>query len=244
MKIKQPWSNKSFSEQILIIGIILSIMITFGVISCSSPSESNPPYNENQAPVIIRVEKIPNDRLAVRDTAIFTCYAEDPEGERLTYQWTIPDWWETFAGFYIYSGQTVKFFADSALVQNGTARAIPFFVEIYDSWWFKTTYWDSITVIPRDWVNAPPRIVDLYASSDRVAPLDTTEITAVIEDPDDGIHTLSFEWDYDGGYNLASSVTHMTWKAPHIPMTYTITLIVEDSYRNVTTKSIEIRVDN
>lgn len=234
--------------------LLVLAVVMFAISSCKTPEETNPPYQGNSYPVFQWLEKDPWS-INVGDTATFKVYAEDPDGDYLTYSWSIPEWWETYASFYTYFGNPVKFFADTFVVIDGHYRAIPFKVDIYDSWQWRTTYWDSIYVYPRQSDDDdddnddddpepqfPPTIRAIIPEKDMVSPLEIIDIFSSVTDPDNATGSLEFEWSYNGGYLLENHGRNMVWQAPHDPASYKIKLTVIDPQNNSDTDSIYVRV--
>jgi hypothetical protein len=87
--------------------------------------------------------------------------------------------------------------------------------------------------------NEPPSITSLLADPDAVAPGAASTVSCVAGDPDGD--TLSYAWEYTGGY-LQGTGSTVTWIAPSVANTYTVTVTVSDGNGGTDEDSVAISV--
>ena len=87
--------------------------------------------------------------------------------------------------------------------------------------------------------NQPPSITSLTADPDAVAPGEASTVTCVADDSDGD--TLSYAWEYTGGY-LQGTGSTVTWIAPSVANTYTVKVTVSDGNGGTDENSVAISV--
>jgi len=148
--------------------------------------------------------------LAPGGSCTINCAASDPDGDTLTYGWTVS------GGAISGEGDTVTWTAPTteetytitATVSDGKGR----------------TASDSCDITAQV-VNTPPEVTSLTPSTTSLAPGDSCTINCAASDPDGD--TLTYEWTATGGAISGEGDT-VTWTAPTTEETYTITVTVSD----------------
>jgi hypothetical protein len=152
------------------------------------------------------------------------CTASDPDGDALTYSWTIT------GGSISGTGSTVTWTAPS------TAGTFYITVIVSDGKGGTATRSVSITATNRN-----PAISSLIATPATVVTGGNSVITCTASDPDSD--TLTYSWIYVGG-SISGSGNTITWTAPSAFGIYIVTAIVSDGKGGIATQSVSITVTN
>ena len=163
----------------------------------------------NQVPTISGLIADPAT-VAPGGASTITCTATDPDGDALTYAWTATG--GTISG----TGSAVSWIAPGA---EGTYTIT---VTVDDGKGGTAT--DDVTVVVST-VNSPPVISSLIANPPSVAPSGASTITCTATDADGD--TLTYGWTAAGG-SISGMGSSVTWTAPALEGTYTITVTVAD----------------
>ena len=66
--------------------LLLAVIVQVALFGCHSPSPTPPVYPHNHAPLIDSLIAIP-DTIGSSDSTVVTCFATDPDGDSLVYDW-------------------------------------------------------------------------------------------------------------------------------------------------------------
>ena len=152
-----------------------------------------------------------------------SCTASDPNGDALTYQWTVS------GGAISGEGSTVTWVAPTA---EGT-----YTINVTASDGKGGTTSDSLTISV---VNTPPVIASLTSSETSVAPEESCSVTCTASDPDGD--TLTYQWTATDG-TISGEGSTVTWVAPTAEGTYTINVTVSDGKGGTASDSLTISVE-
>ncbi len=162
------------------------------------------------------------------------CDAEDPDGDELSYEWTV-------------SGGEVS---GSGAVVNWTASDVVGLYDIQvvvaDSYGCKDTRSLSISVVTGEppiiekLVVTPiePKYLKTYPGGYKVGKTKEYDIECVVSDTSGG---LFYEWSCDAG-EIFGEGSVITWTAPDVSGKVTITVAVSDVADNVVSKSVVFQV--
>jgi hypothetical protein len=176
----------------------------------------------NQPPAISSLTAS-KERVSPSDSCQVKCVASDPDGDKLSYAWSVN------GGSISGKGPTVTW----------TAPAAPsdyiIMVKVTDGRGGEAAAELTIVVA----VNHPPVIDSLTAEPQTVKKAMTSTIQCTASDLDDD--KLSYAWSASGG-NISGEGSGVTWVAPNAFGTYTITVTVTDGRGGEATETIDIEV--
>lgn len=181
-----------------VILILLSLLV---VLACKTP---------NQAPTITNITSASISITPGGDTTI-TCTATDPDGDTITYSWTVTG--GTVSG----TGGTITWEAPGA---EGTYTIS---VEVSDGKGGTDTDSVSIEVAVG---NNPPNITSVTPGDVSVSPGGSTTVTCTATDPDGD--PLTYTWSAPDGGAISGTGSSVTWQAPAAEDTYGIEVTVSD----------------
>lgn len=185
---------------------------------------------QNQPPTVASVTADP-PVIQPKGTSTIEVNAADPNGDALTYKWTVPQGWT--------EQTTGKDGVIKVTAPDKTSASARIVVEVSDGHGGKA----SGAVVVRTPLNQPPRIQSLTAGSGKLQPGDTRKLSASVFDPEGD--SLSYTWKLPKGWSGSSNTSSIDVTAPRdYGTTYTFTLEVSDG-SNTSTKKVSLTmVDN
>jgi predicted secreted protein len=153
--------------------------------------------SDNQLPTISSLTANPQT-VAPGKTTTLTAQASDPDGQSLSYSWTLPNNW-TQSG----QGKSVQLTAPNQFGTSGTVR-----VTVSDGTGGTAT--SSVVVYTRD--NRSPVVSSVTASPQPASPGAKVQVEALASDPDG--RTLSYTWQVPSGWSKSGSGQKITLTAP------------------------------
>ncbi len=196
-------------------GLIILVIVILPIVGCTLA---------NQLPVISSITANNEGEINPGDNYQIECIAQDPDGDELTYAWTVDD--GTISG----KGPTVTWTAPEA---PGTYNIG---VEVSDGRDGIAIEQLTIEVLAP---NQPPVVESLTAEQQRVEEASNTPITCSASDPDGD--ELSYVWTASGG-TISGEGPAVTWTAPDEYGTYTIMVEVSDGRDGIATEQLTIEV--
>ncbi len=176
----------------------------------------------NHSPVITSLRAEP-EAVLLSESCQIECTASDPDGDELSYEWLASE------GKIDGSGAMVTWTAPES---EGLYNIE---VIVTDSRGGEVT--DYVTIPVK--VNRPPIINSLIANADWVAPSGSLQVKCEAEDSDGD--EIGYEWTTSGG-DISGSGAVVSWTAPGAVGTYTIAVVVTDSYGAEDTSSLTVSV--
>lgn len=178
--------------------------------------------NVNTAPIIYSLTPSVTS-LGPSDSCTIGCSASDPNGDTLSYGWSVS------GGAISGTGSTVTWTAPT------TEGVYTISVTVSDGRGGE----DSESCIVST-INAPPSITSLTPSATSVLPEDSCTIGCIATDP--GGDTLSYSWSASGG-TITGTGSTVTWTAPAAEGIYTISVTVSDGKGGEDSASCTITVE-
>jgi hypothetical protein len=176
----------------------------------------------NHWPIITSL-KAAADWTAPLNNIRVTCNASDPDGDKLSYNWSAS------GGNISGTGAVVNWTAPPSIGSYDVT------VIVTDGRGGEVT--DYATIIVR--ANTPPIITSLIADADWTAPSGSLQVTCTATDPDGD--ELSYEWTNTGG-NITGTGAVVNWTAPAEVGIYDIIVVVTDGHGEEATKSVILSV--
>jgi hypothetical protein len=176
----------------------------------------------NHWPIITSL-KAAADWTAPLNNIRVTCNASDPDGDKLSYNWSAS------GGNISGTGAVVNWTAPPSIGSYDIT------VIVTDGRGGEVT--DYTTIIVR--ANTPPIITSLIADADWTAPSGSLQVTCTATDPDGD--ELSYEWTNTGG-NITGTGAVVNWTAPAEVGIYDIIVVVTDGHGEEATKSVILSV--
>ena len=178
----------------------------------------------NGQPAIISLGARPEAVLPLESCHV-TCHAKDPDGDKLSYNWSAN------RGAIVGEGATITWTAPlSAGSYNVT-------VVVVDGHGGEVRDYVTILVM----ASTLPIITGLVADADWIAPLSNVQVTCNAVDPDGD--ELTYEWSATGG-DISGTSPAVNWAAPEETNNYDITVVVTDSQGANATRSITLIASN
>jgi hypothetical protein len=177
----------------------------------------------NHRPIITSL-KAAADWTAPLNNIRVTCNASDPDGDKLSYNWSAS------GGNISGTGAVINWTAPTSIGSYDVT------VTVTDGRGGEVT--DYVTIMVR--ANTPPIITSLIADADWTAPSGNLQVTCNASDPDGD--ELSYEWTASGG-NITGTGVAVNWTAPEVVGIYDVTVVVTDGHDKEATKSVILSVD-
>ena len=185
----------------------------------SAPTETAAP---NQPPEILALT-VESDRIEPFGLSPLACEAVDPDGDTLTYVWSVT------AGEVYGDGPRIEW---GSPVAEGLYRVS---VTVDDGRGGTADY----SVPLRVKANVAPQFVGMVSDTDWLVGGETTRFTCDVGDADGD--KLSLEWSATGG-ELFGEGNAVIWMAPEVDDVYWITVIARDSYGGEARRTLPISV--
>lgn len=178
----------------------------------------------NHQPVVTSLQAEP-DRVPPLGSCQIVCNATDPDGDKLSYNWSVS------GGVITGEGPTVNWAApDSEISYSYLVKVI-----VTDGRGGEAMDYANIMVI----ADRAPTIDSLVANADWTAPSGSIEVTCNASDPFGG--ELSYEWTATAG-NISGAGAAISWIAPQKPGIYNVTVVVKNSGGYEDTRFISLSV--
>ncbi|MFB6262563.1 MAG: Ig-like domain-containing protein, partial [Bradymonadaceae bacterium] len=182
----------------------------------------------NRAPVIASVTASPST-IDKGGKSTLEATASDPNGNSLTYNWTLPSGWKQTGG----SGATIEVKGPDAFGKQGR-----FVVEVADG--NGATARGAVVVQTQR--NRPPVISDLTAGKTQLVPGKTTTVTVTAVDPDGD--PLTYSWKVPKGWSGSSQSASIDITAPQtFGTSATLKAVVGDG-SGTSTETIQLQTIN
>lgn len=192
-----------------------------------------------EATASVRVSTVPNNRPVISDvsaesttlnpegTTEVSASADDPNGDALSYSWSVAN------GDWSYSGSGD---AITLTAPNKTASATKVTVTVSDDAGGESTGSTVVTTGP----NERPDISSLYATNNPVARGGSTDVTVLADDPNGD--DLTYSWSLDNtDWSQSGSGDTVTLDAPDTPTSSVlVTVEVEDTQGAVRSASTQV----
>jgi hypothetical protein len=153
-----------------------------------------------------------------------TCNASDPDGDKLSYNWSASGGNISGTGAAInwIAPPSIGYYDVTVTVTDGRSGEVM----------------DTVTITVR--ANMPPIITSLIADADWTLPSGSLQVTCNASDPDGD--ELSYEWTASGG-NITGTGAVVNWTAPERVGIYDITVVVSDGHGKEATRFVPLSVD-
>ena len=183
---------------------------------------------DNVPPVISSIAVDP-EKAAPSETVSVEVVAADPDGDELTYDYTVTGGTIQGSGAFVswMTPDTEGGYTVSVTVFDGTHMAGPASADLV------------VEASPIQ-ENDPPVIRDIQVWEAKIAPGETTKITTDAYDPDGD--TLTYHYEPTGGVVLGSG-NDVVWQAPGLPGVYDISVWVSDSIVSSEKENVKITVE-
>ncbi len=204
--------------------LIMLTLVAILAVACG-PKQAPPPApipTGNQPPVITSLQA-QNQQVYPSGNTEIQCLAQDADGDRLDFKWAAT------GGKFSGAGASVIW---SAPPNYGTYTIT---VTVEDGKGGSAQASVPITV----GANQPPVISSLTANPSGVLYGASTTITCIANDPDGD--TVNYSWSASGG-NLTGVGNIVTWTAPQMGGSYTVTVLASDGKGGQTTGNIAVTV--
>ena len=199
---------------------VITILTIFILNSCDSDKNGTGPSNE--PPVILSL--IANPTIVdINENSIITCTANDPDGDNLTYVW------EVSGGSISGTGSSVTWTAPNTQGSYSVSCTADDGNGGQD--------FESVNIIVTE--NELPVIISLIADPTSVEINETSLITCTAFDPDGD--NLTYVWETSGG-SIGGTGSSVTWTAPNIGGSYSVSCTVDDSNGGQDFESVDIEV--
>jgi hypothetical protein len=176
----------------------------------------------NHRPIITSLEA-QADWTAPLNSIRVTCNASDPDGDKLSYNWSAS------GGNISGTGAAINWIAPPSIGSYDVT------VTVTDGRGGEDM--DKVTVTVR--ANTPPIITSLIADADWTSPSGSLQVTCNASDPDGD--ELSYEWTATGG-NITGTGAVVNWTAPEGVGIYDVTVVVSDGHGGEATRSVILSV--
>jgi len=178
----------------------------------------------NAQPAIISLGARPEAVLPLESCHV-TCHASDPDGDKLSYNWSAD------RGVIAGEGATITW---TAPLSAGSYNVTVVVVDGHGG-----EIRDCVAIVVM--ASTLPIITDLVANADWIAPLSNVQVSCSAADPDGD--ELSYQWSATGG-EISGTGAAVNWTAPEETNNYDITVVVTDSQGANATRSITLIVSN
>jgi len=211
-------------KRLALILVVLALMLT-PLTACTSTSSAGDP------PVITSLTSSPSS-VAPGESSTITCVASDPDGDTLSYNWSATG--GTISGVgniitWVAPAATGVFTISVTVTDDETETAT------------SSCYVAATTIsAPGETADNPPVITSLTPSPSSVAPGESSTITCVASDADGD--TLSYTWSATDG-TISGVGNVVTWVAPAITGTFTISVTVADGGTGAAAASCYVAVE-
>jgi len=185
------------------------------------------PGKPNHAPVLQALVASPSS-VPPGTSLTISAYAYDPDGDPLTYQWTLPQGWSPLSGLGT-SSVTL-----SAPFSYGTTDQVSVTVEDPGGGNARGS------VVISTMKNLPPFFVGISVALSITTYTIRADLMATAQDPEGD--PLTFTWRVGGVAFTTSEGPQALWIATNVPNTYLITATATDPYGNSATGSLTIQV--
>lgn len=178
----------------------------------------------NHQPVVTSLQAEP-DRVPPLGSCQIVCDATDPDGDKLSYNWSVS------GGAITGEGATVSWVAPDSEV----SYAYLVEVTVTDGRGGEATDYANILVI----TDRAPTIDSLVASADWTAPSGSIQVTCNASDPFG--NELGYEWTATAGH-ISGTGAVVSWIAPQKPGIYNVAVVVKNGGGYEDARSISLSV--
>ena len=202
--------------------MIITVIVAVIVVAAVALAIQFRPTQANRAPTIISLTPQPQKVLA-SGTSQIVCNATDPDGDKLSYEWSAS------GGQITGQGAMVTWTAPQLI------DSYDIVVRVTDVHGGEATH--QITVEVR--ANSSPTITGLVADAEWTLPSGSANVTCIASDLDGD--RLTYEWTASGG-SITGTGAQVVWTAPQEVGAYNITVVVTDGYGGSDTATLPVTV--